>query len=119
MSSNVAIVTQFIEAMKDKGLEQAPFAEHIFWASPFSGDTVRERKNVIRYLDPYSRIIEDVRVIRHVAEGDFIATWLVWSTAFGELSAMFLTQIENGLIAEINAFYDPRPFLENMASRLD
>jgi len=116
MSPNVAIATAFLDAMKNKDLSQAPLAENLSYLSPLSGGIVRGRKQVIGILGIYAPVLNDVQIVRHIAERDYVATVWKASTSFGPLSLVYVLRIEDFRISEIEAFYDPRGFLERMGS---
>ena len=65
-------------------------------------------------LGVYLPVINDVRVVRLITEGDYVA--MVWQaeTSFGQISLVYIFRIEAAKIVEIQAFYDPRGFLERM-----
>lgn len=114
MSPNVMVATAFLDAMKLKDLSQAPLAENLSYTSPLAGETIRGRERVMRILGIYLPVLDNLRVIRHIADGDYVAT--VWRarTSFGPLSVVYVFRIHAGKVAEIEAFYDPRAFLDQM-----
>ena len=114
MSPNVAATTAFMSAMKDKDLSQAPLAENVFYHGPLSGEPIQGRNHVARFLNVYLPVIHDVRVIRQIADGDYVATMWQADTSFGPLSLVYVFCVQAGNIVEIQAFYDPRGFLERM-----
>jgi hypothetical protein len=115
MSPNVAAATALLEAMKDKNLSHAPLAEKVSYTSPLTGETIRGREHVTRFLAVYLPIINDLHVIRHIADDDdYVATVLKAETSFGPLSIVYVLHVEAGNIIDIEGFYDPRGFLERM-----
>jgi limonene-1,2-epoxide hydrolase len=116
MTSNIAAADRFLEALKNKDLAQAPLAGSLSYESPLSGETIRGRDHVIRFLGVYLPVIHDVRVLRHIADGDYVATIWQADTSFGQISLVYVLRIESGEIIEIQAFYDPRGFLERMGT---
>ena len=114
MTPNVAAATAFLKAMKNKDLAQAPLAEKVSYEGPLSGETIQGRDHVSRFLEVYLPVINDVRVVRQISEGDYVA--MVWQaeTSFGQISLVYIFRIEAAKIVEIQAFYDPRGFLERM-----
>ncbi|MGP0071110.1 MAG: nuclear transport factor 2 family protein [Bryobacteraceae bacterium] len=114
MSPNVAATTAFMSAMKDKDLSQAPLAEDVFYHGPLSGEPIRGRDHVSRFLKVYLPVVHDVRIIRQIADGDYVATMWQAETSFGSLSLVYVFCVQAGNIVEIQAFYDPRGFLERM-----
>jgi len=116
MTANVAAAAAFLDALKKKDLSQAPLANSLTYKSPLSGEPVQGRDQVIRYLDTYLPVINDVRVSRHIADGDHVATVWQADTSFGPLSVAYVFRVEDGKITEIQGFYDPRGFLERMGT---
>src|SRR5580700_5840276 len=114
MSPNVAAATAFLDAMKVKDLSQAPLAENISYEGPLSGEPIRGRDQVSRFLGVYLPVVNDVRLVRQIAEGDYVATVWQAETSFGPISLVYVFRMEAGEIVEIQAFYDPRGFLERM-----
>jgi len=114
MTSNVAAATAFLNAMKDRDLAQAPLAEDISYEGPLSGEPIRGRDHVSRFLGVYLPVINDVRLVRQIAEGDYVATVWQAETSFGQISLVYVFRVQAGEIIEIQAFYDPRGFLERM-----
>ncbi|HYL36055.1 MAG TPA: nuclear transport factor 2 family protein [Bryobacteraceae bacterium] len=106
----------FLNAMKIKDLSQAPLAESISYNGPLCGEPIRGRDLVTRFLSVFLPVLKDVRVIRHIADGDYVATIWQADTSFGEVSLVYVLRLEAGKIAEIQAFYDPRGFLERLGT---
>jgi len=69
---------------------------------------------VSRFLGVYLPVINDVRLVRQISESDYVATVWQAETSFGPISLVYIFRIEAGKIVEIQAFYDPRGFLERM-----
>jgi limonene-1,2-epoxide hydrolase len=114
VTPNVAVATAFLNAMKDKDLSQAPLAENVCYVGPLSGEPIQGRHHVARFLGVYLPVINDVRLVRQIAEGDYVATVWQAETSFGQISLVYVFRVEAGKIEEIQAFYDPRGFLERM-----
>ncbi len=114
MTPNVATATAFFDAMKNKDLSQAPLADNVSYDGPLSGEMIRGRDHVSRFLGVYLPVINGVRIVRQIAEGDLVATVWQADTSFGQISIVYVFRLEAAKIAEIEAFYDPRGFLERM-----
>jgi hypothetical protein len=69
MTPNVALTTAFLNAMKNKDLSQAPLAESVSYDGPLSGVPIRGRDHVCRFLGVYLPVINNVRLVRQIAEG--------------------------------------------------
>jgi limonene-1,2-epoxide hydrolase len=116
MTSSIAAADRFLEALKAKDLSQAPLAEIVSYESPLSGEPIRGRDHVVRFLGVYLPVINDVRIVRHIANGEYVATVWQADTSFGPISLVYVFEVVNGEIVEIRAFYDPRGFLERMGT---
>jgi len=116
MTPNIAAATAFLKAMKDKDLSRAPLAESVSYDGPLSGEAIRGRDHVTRFLRVYLPVINDLRTVRHIADGDYVATVWQADTSFGQISLVYVFRVEMGNIVEIQAFYDPRGFLERMGT---
>ena len=114
MFANISVAAAFLDGIKNRNLSRAPLAENVSYESPLAGEPIRGREHVIRFLGVYLPIINDVQVTRHIADGDYVAT--VWraETSFGPMSLVNVFRFEAGKIVEIQAFHDPRGFLERM-----
>jgi limonene-1,2-epoxide hydrolase len=116
MTPNIAVAAAFLKAMKDKDLSQVPLAEKVSYAGPLTGETIRGRDHVTRFLRVFLPVLNDVRIVRHIADGDYVATVWQADTSFGQISLVYVFRVEIGNITEIQAFYDPRGFLEKMGT---
>jgi hypothetical protein len=59
-------------------------------------------------------VINNIGLVRQIAEGDYVATVWQAETSFGPISLVYVFRVEAGKIVEIQAFYDPWGFLERM-----
>ena len=116
MTPNIAAATAFLKAMKDKDLSQAPLANSVSYNGPLSGEAIRGRDHVTRFLKVFLPALNDVRTVRHIADGDYVATVWQADTSFGQILLVYVFRMEMGNIAEIQAFYDPRGFIERMGA---
>lgn len=114
MTGNASIAAAFMEAMKNKDLSQAPLASNVYYTGPLSGEPVRGREHVARFLQVYLPVIREIRLLHQIADGDHVATVWEADTRFGLVSLVYVFRMEGGEIVEIQAFYDPRGFLERM-----
>lgn len=114
MTGNASIAAAFMEAMKNKDLSQAPLASNVYYTGPLSGEPVRGREHVARFLQVYLPVIREIRLLHQIADGDHVATVWEADTSFGLVSLVYVFRMEGGEIVEIQAFYDPRGFLERM-----
>ena len=116
MASNSAAVAALLDAVKAKDLSAAPLAENISYQSPLTGDPIRGRANVIRFLGAYLKVLLEARIDREISQDDYTAVMWHAETSFGPLSLVYICRVENDLITELQAYYDPRGFLEGMGN---
>jgi hypothetical protein len=80
------------------------------------GFPVEGKHNMIRFLQTYVKFVDAVKPVRHIADGEYVASLVEISGRFGKLTVFQLYRIEDGLITEARSFFDPREILENMGS---
>jgi hypothetical protein len=59
--------------MKNKDLSHAPLAESVSYQGPLSGEPIRGRDHVSRFLGVYLPVINNIGLVRQIAE---VITWL-------------------------------------------
>ena len=106
MSSNGAAVTALVEAVKAKNLSAAPLAEDVWYQSPLTGEPIRGRAHVMRFLAAYLPVLKDIQIERQIDDGSYTA--VVWraETSFGQRVAFLregfsLEQLVKGLFVGI------------------
>jgi len=108
--NNIEIVRRHIAALDSGDLAALPVAENISFDNPVSGaqsgaDSYRA------FLSGFLAAIEQTRVRRFVSEGEYVvADWEV-DSVFGIIPILEIFRIEDDLIVESRAFFDPRPVL--------
>jgi hypothetical protein len=100
--------------LKEQNLAEVPFAPDVVFQGPLSAkltgvDAVRD------ILEEMLPVIRDVRVQRHIADGEYVATMFELDTPFGLIPVCDCFQIVDGQLKQIRPFYDPRPIIEGMA----
>lgn len=115
MPTNIEVVEKYLEGMRKHDMSETPFVSNVVFETPLGG-TMQGKHNVIRFINAYSPMMNDVRVLRHISDGDHVATLWEAMTAFGTLTVFQMFHIEDGAIKELKSFYDPREFLESMGT---
>lgn len=105
---NVKIVESYIYALRDKDLSKVPFASDVIFEEPLT-PTLTGAKAVLEYLPNVLPIVRDVRIKRHITEGEFVATLWEVDTPMGVIPLFECFRVVNGQIKEISAYFDPRP----------
>ena len=103
-------VEAYLNALKQKDLSLAPFADDIKFYDPIAGNNTGA-ENFRAFLTGFLPAINDTRVISHVAEDDFVVTHFEVDTVFGIIPILEKFRVENGKITEALGFFDPRPIL--------
>jgi limonene-1,2-epoxide hydrolase len=107
---NIKAVEGYLNALKTKDLSLAPFADDIYFEDPIAGKN-RGAENFRAFLSGFLPAITDVRVVRHVSEGDYVTTHFEVDGVFGVIPIMEMFKIEDGRITEAIGYFDPRPII--------
>jgi limonene-1,2-epoxide hydrolase len=112
--SPVAVVERYLRALKDRNLAGVPFAPDVVFQGPLS-PKLTGIDAVMEILEQMLPVIRDVRIHRHITEGDWVATIFELETEFGVIPVCDCFHVVNGELKQIRPFYDPRPIVEGMA----
>ena len=107
---NIAAVEKYIWSLKSGDLASAPFADDIRFDDPVAGRGVGA-ENFRAFLSGFLGAIIDIRISRHLAEGEFVTTQWEIDAIFGTIPILELFRVRDGLIVESTAYFDPRPVL--------
>lgn len=107
---NIKAVEAFLNALKQKDLSRAPFADDIAFEDPVSGKNTGA-ENFRAFLSGFLPAINDIRIHKHVCEEDFVVTHWEVDTVFGIIPILEKFRVREGKITEAFGFYDPRPIL--------
>ena len=105
---NILTVEQYLIALKDKDLSLAPFADDINFEDPIAGKIVGA-ENAKAFLTGFLPAINDVKVIQHISEGEYVVTHWEVDAVFGIIPILEKFRVEDGKITEAIALFDPRP----------
>jgi limonene-1,2-epoxide hydrolase len=109
-SDNAEIIEKYLDALRHNDLDSAPFDAGIRFDNPMTGPGTGADK-MRAYLSAFLPAMEGIRVLKHVCEGEYVATHWEVGGVFGIIPILELFRVENGLIVEAKAFFDPRPVL--------
>ena len=107
---NILTVEQYLIALKDKDLSLAPFADDINFEDPIGGK-ISGAENVKAFLTGFLPAINDVKVIQHISEGEYVVTHWEVDAVFGIIPILEKFRVQNGEITEAIAFFDPKPVI--------
>ena len=105
---NVQIVEKYLNSLKKQDLSDAPLAKSVCFENPVVGKG-EGLENMKAWLTGYLAAFNDVRILQHICEGDYVVTHWEADTAFGTLPILEKFRIRDGLIIEARAFLDARP----------
>jgi limonene-1,2-epoxide hydrolase len=107
---NIKVVEAFLNCLKNKDLSQAPLSDDLYFTEPLMGEG-RGAEALKAFVSGFFPALDDLRVLQHVSEGDYVATRWEVDGVFGTIPVFELFRVSGGKIAEFRAFYDPRPIL--------
>lgn len=107
---NILIVEQYLTALQKKDLSLAKFADDIYFEDSVAGK-IKGAANAIAFLEGFLAAINDVKVIQHICDGDYVVTHWEIDSVFGIIPILEKFRIQDGKIAEAISYYDPRPVL--------
>lgn len=113
-SSIVTAVESYLQALGRRNLTGVPFAEGVTLESPLT-ETLVGADRVVEFLTGLFPAVKDVRINRHIVEGEFDAVMFDLDTVFGVIPVFDCIRVRDGLIHEIRPYYDPRPITEGVA----
>lgn len=109
-NENIQAVEAYLKALELKDLSLAPLADDMYFEDPVAGKN-HGAENFRAFLSGFLHSINEVRLIRHIAEGDHVATHFEVDGVFGVIPIIEIFRIENGKIIEAIGYFDPRPIL--------
>jgi hypothetical protein len=107
---NIRAVEAYLNALKQKDLSLAPLADELEFYDPVAGRG-KSAENFRAFLTGFLPSIEDVRILSHVAEEDFVVTHFEVDGVFGIIPILEKFRVADGKITEAFGFFDPRPIL--------
>lgn len=105
---NIKVIEAYLEAVRRRDLSAAPLAENLVFENPMTGRGEGLEK-FQAFLNGFLPAIRGVKIIGHICENDRVATRWDADTEFGIVSIGDFFQIEDGLIVNVRAYFDPRP----------
>lgn len=109
---NIKSVEAYLNALKQKDLSLAPLAEDVEFEDPVAGKNTGA-ENFRAFLSGFLPAINDVRIIQHICENDYVVTHWEVDAVFGIIPILekFRIRSEDGKITEAIGYFDPRPIL--------
>jgi ketosteroid isomerase-like protein len=107
---NIKAVEAYLNALRQKDLSLAPFAEDIEFEDPISGRHTGA-DNFRAFLSGFLPAIKDIKILSHVCEDEFVVTHFEADGVFGVVQMLAKFRLRDGKIIEALNFFDPRPIL--------
>jgi limonene-1,2-epoxide hydrolase len=107
---NIEAVEKYLNALKQKDLTLAPLAEDLYFEDPLAGKNTGA-ENFRAFLSGFLPAIDDVRIHRHISDGEYVATHWEVDGEFGVVPVMEMFRVQNGEITEAIGYFDPRPII--------
>ena len=107
---NIKVVEEFLNALRKKDLSNAPIADDLEFEEPMMGRG-KGAEALRSFVEGFFAAIDDVRIIQHTADGEFVVTLWEVDGIFGTIPVLERFRIRDSKIVEFRAFYDPRPIL--------
>lgn len=107
---NINTVEAYLNALKAKDLSLAPLADDIEFFDPIAGSN-SGAENFRAFLSGFLPAINDIRVLSHVCEDDFVVTHWEIDGVFGIVKILEKFRVRDRKIIEAFGYFDPRPIL--------
>ncbi len=107
---NIKAVEAYLNGLKHRDLSLAPFADDIAFEDSVAGK-VEGAENVKAFLSGFLPAINDVKIIQHICEGEYVCTHWEADAVFGIIPIMEKFRVQDGKITEAVGYFDPRPIL--------
>ncbi len=107
---NIEAVEKFLNALKQRDLSLAPLADNLKFKDPLTGEDVGA-ENLKAFLAGFLPALNDVRIVQHVCEGEYVVTLWEADGIFGVIPILEKFRVRDGLIIEADGYFDPKPIL--------
>lgn len=111
----VQIVKKYIDAVRRNDPSDLPLHPEVVGEFPLN--TYRGAESFIAALEPFSRLVKNIDVVRLVVDGEHCVAILNIDTVFGLIPFAEHIHVVNGQIVSVRGFYDPRPILSRTISQ--
>ena len=108
----VQVVHKYIDAVRRNDASNLPLHPEVIGEFPMN--TYRGAQSFMDALEPFSRIVKNIEVVRLVVDGEHCVAILNIDTVFGIIPFAEHIHVANGQIVSIRGYCDPRPMLGGM-----
>jgi limonene-1,2-epoxide hydrolase len=107
----VRAVEAYLNGLGSKDLSAAPFHPDVDFEGPL-GPPVKGAAALREFLTGFFPLINGVKIVRHIVDGEWCATPFSFDTRFGVIAIMDCFRVVDGQIVSIRPYYDPRAIVE-------
>ena len=111
----IGVVGKYIDAVRRNDPTDLPLHPDVVGVFPMN--TYRGAEAFVQALEPFSRIVKNIDVVRLVVDGEHCVAILNIETVFGPIPFAEHIQVVDGLIVSVRGYYDPRPLLGEANAR--
>jgi len=105
----VQVVNKYIDAVRRNDPSDLPLHPEVVGEFPMN--TYKGAESFINALEPFSRIVKNIEVVRLVVDGEHCVAILNIDTVFGLIPFAEHIRVVGGEIVSVRGYYDPRPML--------
>ena len=105
----VQVVSRYIDAVRRNDPSNLPLHPEVM--AEFPMNTYQGAESFITALEPFSRIVKSIEVVRLVVDGEHCVAILDIDTVFGLIPFAEHIRVVDGMIVSVRGYYDPRPML--------
>lgn len=110
--TNTQVAETYLEAYRLKDPSKVLLAPDVSLQYPLSPTKVVGKQHVLDYMLSVMPGFDDVKLERHLVDGEYVATIWKAHTAWGTMPACTVFRISGGTITEVRSFFDPRPIVQ-------
>lgn len=111
----IQIVETYIDAVHRNDPSALPLNPNV--VAEFPLNTYHGADAFRQGLEPFSRVLKGINVVRLIADGEHCVAILDIDTVFGHIPFAEHIRVVKGEIVSIRGYYDPRPILEATKTR--
>ena len=103
--AKVRLVEQYLDGLRRGDLSGAAFAADVCFQGPTT-PPLHGPEAVTAFLSSQFASIRDIRIHRHVVEGDYVVTLFDYDTVHGVVAVLDLFEVADGQLRSIRPFFD-------------
>lgn len=112
MTDTATCLDRYLAALRARDFGEVPFAAEATFDAPLLEEPLRGRDTLVAVLTEAAGTMQDIQEIFRVVQGDRASSIFRYTTDGARHEVCDCFTVINGEIAAIQAFFDPRPFLD-------